>query len=68
MRFLFAALALAAILAVPADAQAPRVKTGYEVKGPTCYFRTHPNGRVHPIPCDAFKRVFIRARDDGANG
>lgn len=51
----------------PASAQAPRVKTGYEVPGPLCYYRA-VNGRVIPVDCLHWRRVFIRIRDNGGNG
>ena len=55
---------LAATTAV-APAQAPRgVKTGYEVKGHTCYLRLS-TGRMIPLPCDSLRLVFIDTNKGG---
>lgn len=56
-----------ALGASAAWAQAPQVKTGYEVKGPTCYYRL-PNGRVQPVDCWHWRRAIKRAGEGGDGG
>lgn len=60
------AIAIAALIAssmVGAQAQAPKIPTGYEVKGSACY-RLDPGNGVRQIDCDGGRRAQATMTND----